>query len=522
MSPAALALPGSARGSLVIDLLLLATAGALHSVPFVFTDAWALQIGFVALLAWRVGSAPPARAALLGFTFSLFWLASGTWWLFISMHRYGGLSAWAAAAAVLLLSAFLATFLAAALGACARLRRGRPLADAARFAACWLLAELARGVLFTGFPWITSGYAHVDSPLAPLAPWLGVYGVGFVAALLAALIGGSILALQTPGQASLRLPAVTLTIAAAALAGLAWHGPVEFTRASSTLQVTLLQSNVPQDEKFAAERVPQVLAWLEHELQASNADLVVAPETAIPLLPEQLAPPYWQELVERYRHTRRAALIGLPLGSFERGYTNSVAGLSRAALSMPDGFYRYDKHHLVPFGEFIPYGFRWFTDLMNIPLGDFNRGPLVAPPFEVQGERIAPNICYEDLFGEELGASFANPERAPTIFANLSNIGWFGDTIAIEQHLNISRMRSLEFQRPMLRATNTGATAIVDHRGHVTHWLAPFTRGRVEGPVQGRIGTTPYARWVSRASLWPLLVLALLIVLGPLALRRRP
>jgi apolipoprotein N-acyltransferase len=175
----------------------------------------------------------------------------------------------------------------------------------------------------------------------------------------------------------------------------------------------------------------------------------------------------------------------------------------------------------VPFGEFIPLGFRWFTDLMSIPLGDFNRGPLVAPPFEVQGERIAPNICYEDLFGEELGAHFRNAASAPTIFANLSNIGWFGDTIAIEQHLNISRMRSLEFQRPMLRATNTGATAIIDHRGEVTRWLAPFTRGRLEGPVQGREGTTPYARWVSAARLWPLLALALCIVLPSLA-RRRP
>lgn len=508
--------------SLVIDLLLVASAGALHSLPFVFTDAWALQIGFVALLAWRVGSAPAGRAALLGFTFSLFWFASGIWWLYISMHRYGGLPAWAAATAVLLLSAFLAIFPGAAFALYARLRRGRPVADALRFAACWMLAELARGVLFTGFPWIASGYAHVDSPLVPLAPWIGVYGIGFVAALIAALIGGSIASLQSPPQGPLRHAALALTAVVAALVALARHGPVEFTRASGTLQVTLLQSNVPQDEKFAAERVPQALVWLADELQASSADLVVAPETAIPLLPEQLAPPYWHELIERYRNTRRAALIGLPLGSFERGYTNSAAGLSRAALSMPDGFYRYDKHHLVPFGEFIPLGFRWFTDLMNIPLGDFNRGPLVAPPFEVQGERIAPNICYEDLFGEELGASFRDPTRAPTIFANLSNIGWFGDTIAIEQHLNISRMRSLEFQRPMLRATNTGATAIIDHRGHVTHWLAPFTRGRVEGPVQGREGVTPYARWVSRASLWPLFALALVIVLGALARRRRP
>ena len=109
--------------------------------------------------------------------------------------------------------------------------------------------------------------------------------------------------------------------------------------------------------------------------------------------------------------------------------------------------------------------------MMNIPLGDFERGPVAAPSFEVGGERVAPNICYEDLFGEELAARFVPEASAPTILANISNIGWFGRTIAVEQHLRISRMRSLELQRPMIRATNTGATAVIDHRG-VVHPLA--------------------------------------------------
>jgi apolipoprotein N-acyltransferase len=176
--------------------------------------------------------------------------------------------------------------------------------------------------------------------------------------------------------------------------------------------------------------------------------------------------------------------------------------------------YRYDKHHLVPFGEFIPLGFRWFTEMMDIPLGDFNRGTLQAPSFEVAGERVAPNICYEDLFGEELAARFRDTAAVPTIFANLSNIGWFGDTIAVEQHLNISRMRALEFQRPMLRATNTGATVVVDHRGAVTHGLKPYTRGVLEGTVQGREGLTPFARWAATFGLWPLGLLAAGVAAG--------
>ena len=184
--------------------------------------------------------------------------------------------------------------------------------------------------------------------------------------------------------------------------------------------------------------------------------------------------------------------------------------------------YRYDKVHLVPFGEFIPTGFRWFTELMNIPLGDFARGPLDAPSFVVRGQRIAPNICYEDLFGAELAQRFADPARAPTIFANLSNIGWFGDTIAVDQHLHISRMRTLEFQRPMLRATNTGATAIIDHRGRVQAMLPPFTQGVLEGRVQGREGLTPFARWSARFGLWPWLLLAAALIAPSLSARRAP
>jgi apolipoprotein N-acyltransferase len=182
--------------------------------------------------------------------------------------------------------------------------------------------------------------------------------------------------------------------------------------------------------------------------------------------------------------------------------------------------YRYDKVHLVPFGEFIPTGFRWFTNLMNIPLGDFSRGPLDAPSLQAGSQRIAPNICYEDLFGEELAVRFRDPARAPTVLVNLSNIGWFGDTIALPQHLNISRMRSLELQRPMLRSTNTGVTAIIDHRGRVTHRLAPFVRGALEGAYEGRIGTTPFAWWAGRWGLWPLVGLALTVLLLAAAARR--
>jgi apolipoprotein N-acyltransferase len=474
----------------------LAALGALQTLAFVHTAAWPLPLLAAAVLAAAVGRAGPLRAGLLGWAYGTGWLAAGTWWLFVSMHRYGNIPAPLAAAAVALLAAALSLYLALAMAAYARWRSGRTGADALLFAALWLLAELARGLLFTGFPWVASGYAQIDGPLAVLLPWVGVYGVGTVGAALAAALAGG----WRPRAA------------AAAVLALAALAPVpQFTRPAGTLTLALLQTNVAQDEKFAEERMPETLAWLAQALTAAQAGLVVAPETAVPLLPDQLedaAPGYRAALEAHFAQPGRAALVGMPLGSFMEGYTNSVVGFSPATGAVP---YRYDKHHLVPFGEFIPPGFRWFTEAMGIPLGDFARGPAVAPSFAAGGQRLAPNICYEDLFGEELALRFRDPAAAPTMLVNLSNIGWFGDTVAVPQHLNISRARSLELQRPMLRATNTGATAVVDHRGRVTAALAPFTRGVLQAQAEGREGVTPYAWWVARAGLWPLLALGVAV-----------
>ena len=375
------------------------------------------------------------------------------------------------------------------------------------FAGAWLLAELARGVIFTGFPWVASGYAHVDSPFGGFAPWIGVYGLGAIVAGVAAAFGFSRL-----GVARAWLGPAGVLLATLALGAVA--GRIDYTRPAGSLSVSLLQGNVPQEEKFATRYMPQALASTAAQLESARGDLVIGPETVIPLLPEHLDPAWWQGLLDRFRQPGRAALIGLPLGNEQLGYTNSAAGISAATAALPGGFYRYDKHHLVPFGEFIPTGFRWFTEMMNIPLGDFNRGRLRAPSFVVGGQRVAPNICYEDLFGEELAARFVPEDEAPTILANLSNIGWFGETIAVAQHLQISRMRSLELQRPMVRATNTGATAVIDHRGVVAKSLPPFRRGTLDASVEGRSGLTPFAAWAGTLGLWPLFAIGVATLLA--------
>ena len=483
--------------------------GALQTLAYVHTTiAWWLPLLCAGLLARSVLLASPARAAWLGGAYATGWIAAGTWWLYISLHRYGGLAAPLTVLAVLALAMALALYTALAMAAVARWRSGRALPDATLFACAWLAAELARGALFTGFPWLASGYAQVDGPLAWLAPWIGVYAIGAVAAGLSAW-------LTTAGNWRAALPAV-LAMAAFALPGLL--GPQDFSQAGASLRVALLQTNVAQDEKFSLERLPAALGWVGQALTDAQADLVVAPETALPVLPSQLdelKPGLWPALVAHFsRSDGGAALIGIPLGDDIQGFSNAVVALAPGLAaasdpSLPKGaVYRYDKSHLVPFGEFIPTGFHWFTRMMNIPLGDFNRGHLAQPSLVWHGQRIAPNICYEDLFGEELAQRFADDASAPTVLVNVSNIGWFGDSAAIPQHLAISRMRSLELQRPMLRATNTGATAVVDHRGRVQAELAPFTRGVLLAEVQGRTGRTPFARWAAAFGLWPLIGLA--------------
>lgn len=497
--------------ALIAGLLQAASVAA----PWNGRPQWWLQLLSLAALAWTVQQAPSWKhAGLLGWLFGTAWLCGTFWWLYISMHVYGGLPSVLAAIAVFGLAVFLSTYYAAA---CALFTRFGPRGVASRgvlFAALWTLAELARVTLFTGFPWGAGGYAHVDGPLSVLAPWVGVHGIGLAGALLAFAL--SLLA-RTGTLRSWRywllMGGVAGLLAACNMAAV----PREGATTQPRIAVALLQGNIPQDEKFeGGTGIPIALDWYGRQMQAGKASLLVLPETAIPLLPQQLPAGYFDAMRQRFGAGAQAALIGIPMGSMTEGYTNSVIGLKPGAEP-----YRYDKHHLVPFGEFIPPLFKWFTQMMNIPLGDFNRGAIGQPAFEWQGQRLAPNICYEDLFGEELAAGFADAARAPTILVNVSNIAWFGNSIAIDQHLQISRMRALEFERPMIRATNTGATVIIDHHGRVTHSLPRHTRGVLSGEVEGRSAITPYAWWVSRLGLWPLWLGAFGVVAAAAIWRRR-
>ena len=528
---------------------------------------WWLQLLAMLALVWQLQRCNSARqGAWLGWWFATAMQCATWWWLFISLHTYGGLASPLAVLAIVGLAGFLALYHAAVCAVFVRLSQvsGRVYAPdrvvirPALFAALWLLAELGRVAFFTGFPWGEGGYAQLDGPFANLAKGVGVHGLTFASAWGAAALAAVML---RPRWSRALCVAAVLVVAGVASFFLkvgndkdgslfsAAYPPSVPGLATQPFTVALLQGNIAQAEKFSGgSGIPDALKWYGEQLRRSTASLVVTPETALPLLPAQLPEGYLAALLDHFMQPvpstsstpRTAALVGIPLGSSEEGYTNSVIGLKPVAAStqgaspvdvqnqiqsqiqsqVQSHIYRYDKHHLVPFGEFVHPLFKWFLAIVNMPLSDFNRGAVSQPSFDWQGQRIAPNICYEDLFGEELAARFVDRATSPTLFVNISNIGWFGNTIAIDQHLNISRMRAIEFERPMIRATNTGATAIIDHRGVVTHALERHTRGVLVGVVEGRSGTTPYAWWASRFGLWPWWMLCLAIV-GFAAVTRR-
>lgn len=469
------------------------------------------------------------RGARLGGWFAWGWLCATFWWLFISMHVYGGMPSALAVAAVALLAGALALYYAAACGCWLLLMRGATgyalwWRGSLCFGAVWTLAELMRGQWFTGFPWGAIGYAHVDSGLQAYAAWIGVYGMGALAA--AGAMALAVMFTPMTWFSRIRLLGICGVLLAAPWTVQQVRG--DWTLSAGQASVRLLQGNIAQDEKFIPGRgLDEALHWYGQRLHDNQAPLVVAPETAIPLLPSSLPAGYWGALAQRFTaQPDQLALVGMPVGSLQSGYSNAVVSLG-GGLVQP---YQYNKHHLVPFGEFIPPLFRWFMDLMQIPLGDFQRGAVRQPTVAWQNQRLALNICYEDLFGEELAAVLVSDaphgakweaEAAPTALVNVSNIAWFGDSIAIDQHLNISRLRAIELQRPMLRATNTGATAIIDHHGRVQAQLPRQTRGELNGTFEGRTGLTPYAGWTGRWGLKPLWMVCLLVCLWAWRARTR-
>jgi apolipoprotein N-acyltransferase len=501
-------------------LALLLFVGALQALSFAPDPlpAWALsplQLLTMAVLVrslWNADNGKQGAARAWVFAFGQFML--GLYWLTISMHTYGFIPLPLAILALAALCAYLAVFAGFAgwmtqkIG-CVAWSEGAvspygPVMAALVWAAFWTLCEWLRATLFTGFPWLNTGYAHADSWFASWAALIGIYGVTFLTAFCAAAIAGLISKTHfSPKHHPQRAVAALLALSVALIGWGLQH--IHWSQASGNpLVVRLVQGNVDQGLKFD----PTLLgANIQTHLRLASGpapagspipQVILLPETALAAFQHQIDPAAW--LTWKGLATRQASTILMGAAILDREtnhYTNSVIAIDNSTdlaklLSGTDKA-RYDKHHLVPFGEFIPVGFRWFVDMMRIPMGDFYRGATIQPSFAINDQLIAANICYEDAFGEELLPALSG-QRGATILANFSNLGWFGDSFAIRQHWQMSRMRAIETSRPMLRATNTGASGAIDHLGQPIATLAPHKTAVLDLTIQGQTGLTPYTR----------------------------
>ena len=588
--------PFSSRRPLIQGLLAL-LLGVAHAFTFApWGNGWlqlAVLTGF-ALLVLRGGG------FLTGLLFAIGWFSAGVGWVYISMHDYGGVPAPLAAVAVVLFSSYLGLYPALGARFCRR-NHLAPWPFVLTFSGALTLAELARGWVLTGFPWLGIGYAQIDSPLAGFAPVGGVYLVTLVTSFIAASAAvplQHVLTRHTPAPTPPILPLMVPCLVSVALLGLgtvlgkhAWSIP-----AGKPLSVSLLQGNVPQAMKFD----PETAALARHQylqmIENAPADLILLPETAWTTRWDNTESSLKQRLYQFIFDTDSTVALGLPRFSLVRvpgtqhasgkgteesvakaadthaqdawqwQVSNSVEVFTRESILGPSaagsidrsGRYHYDKRHLVPFGEFIPEGFHWFMAIMQVPLGDQMRGSPQQPLLDLKDQRIGFDICYEDIFGEELldqvrdqhpaspsaqqAPGHEHPERTTpdrehtgrdtaaastagdasgtgaTILANLTNLGWFGNSHALPQHLQIARMRALETARPIIRATNTGTTAVIDAHGHVQAQLPTHQEGTLRATVQGHTGLTPYARLGGNLALW--LLSAALMAAGTLLARK--
>lgn len=479
-------------------------AGGLLPLAFAPFEWSALAIVLLAVYLMLLGSRRGRGAFLTGYLFGLGYFGVGVNWVHISIHEFGGTPLAVAILIAALLVAFLALFPALAAWLTVRLA---PVPDWRRWLlaapAAWVLAEWLRSWLFTGFPWVLVGYSQLGMPLDGYAPVSGVYGVGLLLMMTAGALVAGILTRRGRQRFGL------LTLVMAVWLGGALLQRAEWTEASGEpLNVSLIQGNIPQDRKWQKSwqiaTLERYLGLTREEWQAPDwdVDLVIWPETAIPAFHHQVEQGFLQQLREENQRARTELVVGIPvLDRQQWKYYNAVM-----RVGGEEDFYF--KRHLVPFGEYLPLR-EWLGTLLQVmplPVADFSAGGDDQPLLEVYGHPVGVSVCYEVVFGAEVIDTLPQAE----LLINVSNDAWFGDSLAPHQHLQMARMRALETGRYMLRATNSGITAVTDHHGELLSRGPQFEVTVVRATAQPRQGVTPYVRWGNAPALVAVFILLLL------------
>jgi len=461
-----------------------AVGGALNLgfAPFAW---WPIALLAPAALFALISGLPPRRAGWTGAAFGAGLFTFGTYWLYVCLHTFGLVPVWLTlvlqAALVALMAAYVALL-------CFLANRFWLKPGATRdwlvLPALWVLLEWLRGWLFSGFPWLSLGYAFIDSPLAGWAPLLGVYGVTWCAATASAAL---IILAARHVPAPRRLTAFTVVVALFVVPILASRH--EWTRASaSRMPIAVVQGAISQDQKWQVKnRALTMVRYLTLTEQAWGARLIVWPESAVPVLAIHIQD-YLRDLKAKGRQHDADFAIGLVNFQPEtQQFRNGLLVLGAAG----DGWYY--KRHLVPFGEYfpVPSFVRSWMRLMNLPYDDISPGAQHQPLLSAAGQKLGVTICYEDAFGSEQIRVL--PEA--TLLINVTNNAWYGDSSAPHQHLQISRMRALEAGRYLVRSTNDGISAVIGPHGEIIARLPQFQEGVLRADVQPMTGLTPYARF---------------------------
>jgi apolipoprotein N-acyltransferase len=458
-----------------------AAAGALLACAFEPLGWWPLAVVCPAVLMGLWQDATPRQAALAGFAFSAGTFAAGTYWLYISIHIFGQAPIWLAVAIMAALVAIMGLYYASLGYAIARwLPERGPLRWLVGIPSAWLLLEWFRGWFLSGFSWLSLGYTQTDTWLAGFAPVVGVYGL--TAWVLAA--AGALVTLLFGDQRARWIAAAVLVLPWPIGAGLQ---RVQWTRERGTpVAVAIVQGAVSQDLKWLEENRDATLRrYRELNSRVLGTPLIVWPESAPPDLANNLTAylgSLWREAEARGSHI----VLGVVRVSDDgNDYYNSVLALGEEVRF-------YDKHHLVPFGEFFPVPdfVRSWLRLASLPYSDFTRGGARQPPLPAAGLALALTICYEDAYGSSQLAAL----RSADALVNVTNDAWFGRSTARHQHFQIARMRAIEAQRFMLRAANDGISAIIGPRGEVLATAPEYEPTVLRGSITPRQGLPPYAR----------------------------
>jgi len=469
---------------------------------------WYLALLIPAFTFHKIQKQAPKKAAKLIGIFAFGWFASGISWVHVSIDQFGGLPLVVSLGLMLLLCIYLAIFPALAAYLTARFSKNQQL-NLWLLPSFWLISEYLRGAVLTGFPWLSLGYSQIDSPLASFAPVIGEVGITALIVFINICLVKIVSAIKQQSYTSLSFPITLvfmLSIFSFIFSKITWVKP-----SGEITKVALVQGNIAQSIKWAPEQEwPTMLKYLDLTRVNYDADIIIWPESAIPAM-EPAVQDYLTTVNRSALLNDSAIITGVINYNFEsKEYFNSLITLGKKQTEDDQGYFynhsnRYSKNHLLPIGEFVPFQewLRPIAPLFNLPQSSFSRGSYVQKNLIANDLHILPLLCFEIAFPHQLAANLTNKTD---LILTVSNDAWFGNSHGPHQHMEIARMRALEFGRPLLRSTNNGITAIVNHKGGFIARIPQFEEKVLKAEVPLVIGETPYSQW-------PRLILLLMVLI---------